>query len=101
MLINTQQSSTPKPAAFLSACLLRYKDLIALGIVNNRMTLRRWMDRKDDPFPPPIVLTASARQNHSIAWKAAAVEAWLERRANAAAPEGASLDDIATRTPKP
>jgi predicted DNA-binding transcriptional regulator AlpA len=43
------------------------------------MTLRRWMERPDDPFPRPIVLGRSARQNHTIAWLAADVEAWLER----------------------
>ena len=66
--------------------LFRYRDLLERKIVNNRMTLRRWMNRSDDPFPAPIVLTASARQNHSIAWYAADIEDWLSRRAKASAP---------------
>jgi len=70
----------------LDLLLFRYRDLLERNIVNNRMTLRRWMDRKEDPFPVPIVLTASARQNHSIAWRAADVEAWLSRRAKASTP---------------
>jgi len=58
--------------------LLRYRDLVASGIVNNRMTLRRWMDRKDDPFPQAIQLS-----ENSIAWRAADVENWIARRAAA------------------
>ncbi len=69
----------------LQLFLLRYRDLVERKIVNNRMTLRRWMDpegpHKADPFPRPIVLTSSTRQNHAIAWRAADVEQWLERRA--------------------
>jgi hypothetical protein len=67
----------------LDLLLFRYSDLLERKIVKNRMTLRRWMDRTDDPFPAPLVLTASARQNHSIAWKASEVESWLERRVRA------------------
>jgi predicted DNA-binding transcriptional regulator AlpA len=63
--------------------LLRFPDLVARRIVSNRMTLRRWMARPIDPFPQPIVLATSARQNHLIAWRASDVAAWLERRSAA------------------
>jgi predicted DNA-binding transcriptional regulator AlpA len=61
-----------------SITLLRYRDLVDRKIVNNRMTLRRWMERGNDPFPAAIQLS-----ENSIAWYASAVEAWLERRAAA------------------
>ncbi len=56
--------------------LLRFPDLVARRIVNNRMTLRRWMEREVDPFPQPVRLG-----EHTIAWRAEDVAAWLERRA--------------------
>ena len=56
--------------------LLRFPDLVARGIVTNRMTLRRWMSREYDPFPKPVRLGVN-----SIAWRAEDVAAWIERRA--------------------
>jgi predicted DNA-binding transcriptional regulator AlpA len=56
--------------------LLRYRDLVDLRIVSNRVTLRRWMARENDPFPQAIALGPN-----SIAWRAVEVEKWLERRA--------------------
>jgi predicted DNA-binding transcriptional regulator AlpA len=58
--------------------LLRFRDLKAVGIVNNRMTLARWMKREIDPFPRPLRLSEAI-----IAWRASDISAWLERRAAA------------------
>jgi len=58
--------------------LLRYRDLLERKVVNNRMTLKRWMELKDDPFPPAIALGPN-----SVAWDARAVEAWIQRRSAA------------------
>jgi predicted DNA-binding transcriptional regulator AlpA len=53
---------------------LRFHDLVALGILTNRMTLKRWID--DQGFPRPIKL------GHSTAvYPADAVEAWIAQRA--------------------
>ena len=53
--------------------LFRFADLVALGIFNNRMTAKRWVERGD--FPAPIRLG-----ENSIAWRKAEVKAWLEQR---------------------
>jgi len=55
--------------------ILRFPDLVKLGIVNNRTTLRRWRNTKHDPFPKPLSLG-----NNSIGWRLVDVEAWLKRR---------------------
>ena len=52
--------------------VLRFSDLVRLGIVNNRMTLRRWIER--GIFPKPIKLGPN-----SLAWREPDVEAYLER----------------------
>jgi predicted DNA-binding transcriptional regulator AlpA len=63
--------------------LLRFRDLKALGIVEDRATLRRWMNPKgDDPFPSPIVLSGN-----SVAWVTLEVRAWLDRRPRGVAPQ--------------
>ena len=51
----------------------RFKDLKAAGIVNNRMTLSRWI--KYHGFPPGVLLGPNTR-----AWPADDVEAWLAQR---------------------
>ncbi|KIL99560.1 hypothetical protein CCC_04076 [Paramagnetospirillum magnetotacticum MS-1] len=48
--------------------LLRYKDLVEQGIVNNRMTLKRMIDERK--FPAPI------RFGRSIAWEADLIANW-------------------------
>ena len=55
--------------------MLRFADLKAFRIVNDRKTLKAWMNRKDDPFPPSHKLT-----ERSICWRRRDVEQWLERR---------------------
>mgnify|MGYP001429119259 FL=1 len=56
-----------------STILLRYHDLVARGIVNNRMTLSRWIDGQG--FPPGFMLGPNSR-----AWPEDEVEAWLAAR---------------------
>lgn len=53
--------------------LFRFRDLMEMKIVGNRMTLGRWIARGD--FPKGIKIGPN-----SIAWKAADIQAWLERR---------------------
>jgi predicted DNA-binding transcriptional regulator AlpA len=55
------------------AILLRYEDLVAMGVVRNRTSLRRWI--KTANFPAPIRLGP-----HSIAWRKDLVLRWLESR---------------------
>ena len=53
--------------------LLRYHDLVDRGIVNNRMTLSRWIDGQG--FPPGFMLGPNSR-----AWPEDEVEAWRAAR---------------------
>ncbi len=58
---------------------LRFPDLKARGIVNNWMTLRRWIEREG--FPAGVKLGPNTR-----AWSESEIEAWLaERRQKQAA----------------
>jgi len=50
---------------------LRFRDLVRLGIVNNRMTLRRWV--KKGHFPAPVRLGPNL-----LVWRSAEVENFLE-----------------------
>ena len=52
---------------------LRYIDLQAAGVVNNRATLSRWI--KNHGFPKGLLLGPNTR-----AWKEDEVEAWLQSR---------------------
>jgi predicted DNA-binding transcriptional regulator AlpA len=52
---------------------LRFTDLVALGIVRNRMTLGRWV--RDHGFPPGVLLGPNSR-----AWSEAEVRSWLASR---------------------
>lgn len=56
---------------------LRYPDLVARGIVNNRTTLQRWIDGPVG-FPAPVNLT-----ENTIAWLESDVVAWEEARIEA------------------
>ncbi len=53
--------------------VLRFSDLVQLGIVNNRMTLRRWV--KKGAFPAPFRISPKR-----LAWRAPEVEKFLEER---------------------
>ncbi len=55
---------------------LRYPQLVERGLINNRQTLKRWIDQYD--FPRPIRLGPN-----TAAWEEAAVEAWLQARKDA------------------
>ena len=58
--------------------LLSFDDLKLLGIVNNRMTLMRWI--KHQGFPEPIRLS-----KNTIRWRASRVEEWVAERESAGA----------------
>jgi predicted DNA-binding transcriptional regulator AlpA len=53
--------------------LLRFDDLVSMGVVKSRMTLKRRID--DQGFPAGILLSPNTR-----AWPEAEVEAWLASR---------------------
>jgi predicted DNA-binding transcriptional regulator AlpA len=52
---------------------LRFNDLRERRIVNNRMTLSRWI--KDQGFPPAVQLGPN-----SVAWPEDEIENWLAER---------------------
>lgn len=56
--------------------LLRYPDLVAKGVVNSRMTLKRLIDGHG--FPAGKLITPNAR-----AWDESEVDAWLASRPTA------------------
>ena len=72
--------------------LLRFRDLRAAGIVPNRTTLTRWLQRETDPFPRSIRLG-----DNFVAWRLSDVEAWLDRRAAAGA-ESKDANECVMRT---
>jgi predicted DNA-binding transcriptional regulator AlpA len=53
--------------------LLRFPDLVAKGIVNSRMTLKRLIDAQG--FPPGRLITPNAR-----AWTEEEVDDWVASR---------------------
>jgi predicted DNA-binding transcriptional regulator AlpA len=53
--------------------LLSFKDLVALGVVGNRVTLGRWIRRCG--FPSGTLLGPNSRR-----WSEAEVKAWIEAR---------------------
>jgi predicted DNA-binding transcriptional regulator AlpA len=54
--------------------ILRFDDLKKLGIVNNRVTLYRWI--RDEGFPPGFLLGQNTR-----AWTRESIQSWLASRA--------------------
>jgi len=67
----------PKTEFNKLACL-RYRDLVGLRIVFNRVTLARWI--RAQQFPAPIKLG-----KNSVAWRQTDIQEWLESRAKNAA----------------
>jgi predicted DNA-binding transcriptional regulator AlpA len=65
--------------------LIRYHDIVAKGIVNSRMTLKRLIDHQS--FPPGILITPNAR-----AWDEADVDAWIASRPAARKPSTRKAD---------
>jgi prophage regulatory protein len=59
--------------------LIRYPDLVAKGVVNSRMTLKRLIDYQD--FPRGVLITPNAR-----AWVEVEVDAWIAARPAARKP---------------
>ena len=58
---------------------LRYRDLVALGIVNNRVTLGNWI--RDRGFP-----LGQATGPNTRTWSEREVEAWIANRPTAPKP---------------
>jgi predicted DNA-binding transcriptional regulator AlpA len=58
---------------------IRYNDLVAKGIVNSRMTLKRLIDFQG--FPAGVLITPNAR-----AWDEAEVDEWISTRPAARKP---------------
>jgi predicted DNA-binding transcriptional regulator AlpA len=58
---------------------LRFADLLALGIVKNRVTLKNWI--RDRGFPPGQLTGPNLRT-----WGEADVETWLDARPTAPKP---------------
>ncbi|WP_119304183.1 helix-turn-helix transcriptional regulator [Dongia deserti] len=61
---------------------LKFSDLKAQGIVNNRMTLSRWI--RDHGFPRPVALGPN-----TAVYIEAEVKEWLDQRAAARAARAA------------
>jgi predicted DNA-binding transcriptional regulator AlpA len=59
--------------------LIRYSDLVAMGVVNSRMTLKRLIDSRD--FPPGVLITPNSR-----AWREDEVDTWIAARPAARKP---------------
>ena len=66
--------STVNPKPHPLKCF-RFADLVDLGIVKNRVTLRRWIEAGH--FPAPMRLGGN-----SIAWLASEVQGFLDARAS-------------------
>ena len=64
---------------------LRFRDLVRLGIVNNRMTLRRWVGA--GKFPPPVRLGPNL-----LVWRAAEIEKFLSERERVTYSEPSTLE---------
>lgn len=71
--------------------LIRYTDLVAKGVVNSRMTLKRLIDSQG--FPPGRLITPNAR-----AWDEGEVNTWIANRPTARKP---TAYKAAARAPAP
>jgi predicted DNA-binding transcriptional regulator AlpA len=60
--------------------IFKFSDLVLLGYVDDRATLRRWI--KDQGFPAPLVLGPN-----SLGWIANEVHGWIGARPRGAAPQ--------------
>jgi predicted DNA-binding transcriptional regulator AlpA len=56
--------------------LIRYTDLVAKGVVNSRMTLKRLIDLQG--FPPGRLVTPNSR-----AWTEDEIDLWIDGRPTA------------------
>jgi predicted DNA-binding transcriptional regulator AlpA len=68
--------------------LLRFPDLVAIGLFNSRMTLKRAIDSQG--FPEGMLLTPNCR-----AWREDEVEAWVAARPTARKREAGSSASMA------
>ena len=69
--------------------LLRFADLVALGIIPNRTTQRRWVGRLG--FPPGALIGPNVR-----AWTSTEIETWLRGR-GLALPDGLIVGAVTGR----
>ena len=70
--------------------LIDYNALVAKGIVNSRMTLKRLIDNHD--IPPGQLITPNARR-----WNEDEVDAWVTARPIARKPDIKSKAAVASR----
>ena len=70
--------------------LIRYPDLVAKGVVNSRMTLKRLIDMQG--FPAGVLITPNAR-----ACREDEVDTWIANRPTARKPEARSRAGAADR----
>lgn len=63
--------------------MLRFPDLVARGLFNSRMTLKRAIDNQG--FPPGILITPNSR-----AWSEGEIDAWIASRPTARKAEARS-----------
>lgn len=56
--------------------MLRFPDLVARGLFNSRMTLKRAIDSQG--FPPGVLITPNSR-----AWDEAEIDVWIASRPTA------------------
>jgi hypothetical protein len=76
----------------MAEVLLCFRDLKDRGIINNHVTLKRWIEREG--FPPGLLLGPNSR-----AWRASDVEAWLDSRPTCVAePRGAAKQNRGGRS---
>jgi predicted DNA-binding transcriptional regulator AlpA len=68
--------------------LIRYNDLVAKGVINSRMTLKRVIDTQG--FPTGRLVTPNSR-----AWDEEEVDAWVAARPTARKTEARSSDRAA------
>lgn len=68
--------------------LLRFPDLVAIGVFNSRMTLKRAINSQG--FPAGVLLTPNCR-----VWREDEVDAWIATRPTARKTEARSVGTIA------
>lgn len=62
--------------------LLTNAQVLKLAGVSHRLTLIRWREREQDPFPPPVLsLPATGRGGRPLElWARSEVQDWLSRQ---------------------
>jgi hypothetical protein len=74
---------------------MRFRDLVAKGVVRNRVTLKNWIDTLG--FPPGEMTGPNTRT-----WKEGQVEAWLDsRNMTARKPDGCPAEKMPDHVGRP